>query len=157
MYEIANITIQNTNDIKWQLDRSELSSNCERYAQPSLCYSTFPICREFPKTQKLSTQLFNLLNSNQQETFEETDGGEDTLDDLSRLRHGMPRKKRGAKFRSSIDSALESNKERIGECLQNRNSRGTFKKFISRDLLECSRGAGMMMTRDENQKKNRYF
>ena len=87
-----------------------MSENCERFAYPSLCYTTFPICRDFPKNQKPSTQLFNLLNSNQQDSYEEADD-EDTLDDFSRPHHGMPRK-RGAKLRSSFDPTLGTNKEK---------------------------------------------
>ncbi|XP_031780573.1 tyrosine-protein kinase transmembrane receptor Ror isoform X3 [Nasonia vitripennis] len=88
---------------------NDLSSNCERYAQPSLCYSTFPICRDFPKSQKPSTQLFKLLNSNQQDSFDDTDI-DDSFDDLSRLQHGI-RRKRGGKYRSNFDSSID-NKER---------------------------------------------
>jgi hypothetical protein len=88
-------------------DYRELSSNCERYAQPSLCYSTFPICRELPRNQKAGAQLFNLQSSNQQDSFEEA---MDELDDFSRLPDGMARK-RGAKYRSSFEPTLD-NKER---------------------------------------------
>ncbi|XP_015594291.1 tyrosine-protein kinase transmembrane receptor Ror isoform X2 [Cephus cinctus] len=84
---------------------NELSSNCEGYAKPSLCYSVFPICRDPPKMQKpknseASTQLFNLLNANQDDRLrpDETDG-EDSLDDFART-HGLPQK-RSAKFGAS--------------------------------------------------------
>ncbi|XP_058797126.1 tyrosine-protein kinase transmembrane receptor Ror isoform X2 [Phymastichus coffea] len=89
---------------------SELSQNCGRYAQPSLCYSTFPICKEFSKNQKLSTQLFNLLNANQRDPFDDADI-DDNSDDLSNLRHGIPRK-RGAKYRSMGDASPELHRDR---------------------------------------------
>ncbi|XP_066587299.1 tyrosine-protein kinase transmembrane receptor Ror [Prorops nasuta] len=49
---------------------NDLSPNCEQYAKPSLCYSTFPICRNLVNNLKLkntaaSIQLFNFLNANQ--------------------------------------------------------------------------------------------
>ncbi|XP_011495155.1 PREDICTED: tyrosine-protein kinase transmembrane receptor Ror isoform X2 [Ceratosolen solmsi marchali] len=88
---------------------NELSSNCERYAQPSLCYSTFPICREETRNQKPNSQFFDLQSSNQQDSFEKLDAW-DELDNLSRLQDGVPRK-RGAKYRSSFDPTLD-NKER---------------------------------------------
>lgn len=71
---------------------NELSSNCEGYAKPSLCYSAFPICRDPSNIQKsknaeASTQLINLLNSKQDDFFD--DGDHDDTDDLSRL-HSVP-------------------------------------------------------------------
>ncbi|XP_012287594.1 tyrosine-protein kinase transmembrane receptor Ror isoform X2 [Orussus abietinus] len=88
---------------------NELSSNCESYAKPSLCYSTFPICRDGlknkkPKNSEASTQLFNLLNSNQGELNEENDGDE-SVDDIPRSRR-LPRK-RSAKFGPGIESILD--------------------------------------------------
>ncbi|XP_023244990.1 tyrosine-protein kinase transmembrane receptor Ror [Copidosoma floridanum] len=66
----------------------DLSPNCERYAQPSLCYSTFPICRNSAKNQQPSTQLFHLLKSNQQEDFEEVDG-EDQIFFLRQIKRSL--------------------------------------------------------------------
>lgn len=76
------------------LSHSELSSNCEGYAKPSLCYSAFPICRDPSNTQKpknaeASTQLFNLLNSKQDDFLD--DGDHDDTDDFSRL-HSVPKR-----------------------------------------------------------------
>ncbi|XP_077273107.1 tyrosine-protein kinase transmembrane receptor Ror isoform X3 [Temnothorax americanus] len=73
---------------------NELSSNCEGYAKPSLCYSAFPICRDPSNTQKpknaeASTQLFNLLNSKQDDFLD--DGDRDDTDDFSRL-HSVPKR-----------------------------------------------------------------
>jgi len=77
------------------LSHSELSSNCEGYAKPSLCYSAFPICRDAsnnqkPKNAEASTQLFNLLNSKQNDLLD--DGDHDDIDDFARL-HGIPKKR----------------------------------------------------------------
>ncbi|XP_019700649.1 tyrosine-protein kinase transmembrane receptor Ror isoform X1 [Harpegnathos saltator] len=74
---------------------NELSSNCEGYAKPSLCYSAFPICRDQshnqkPKNTEASTQLFNLLNSKQDDILD--DGDRDDTDDFARL-HGIPKKR----------------------------------------------------------------
>ncbi|RLU25724.1 hypothetical protein DMN91_001881 [Ooceraea biroi] len=74
---------------------NELSSNCEGYAKPSLCYSAFPICRDpsnaqKPKNAEASTQLFNLLNSKQNDLLD--DGDRDDTDDFARL-HGIPKKR----------------------------------------------------------------
>ncbi|KAG5324300.1 ROR1 kinase, partial [Pseudoatta argentina] len=73
---------------------NELSSNCEGYAKPSLCYSAFPICRDpsntkKPKNAEASTQLFNLLNSKQDDFLD--DGDRDDTDDFSRL-HSVPKR-----------------------------------------------------------------
>lgn len=74
---------------------SELSSNCEGYAKPSLCYSAFPICRDSSNNQKqsknteASTQLFNLLNSKQDHLL---DDDHDDADDFAKM-HGIPKKR----------------------------------------------------------------
>lgn len=70
-----------------------MSSNCEGYAKPSLCYSAFPICRNSANTQKsknteASTQLFNLLNSKQDDFLD--DGDRDDADDFA---HRIPKKR----------------------------------------------------------------
>lgn len=67
---------------------SEISSNCQAYAKPSLCYSAFPVCRDAPLGQKpknseASTQLFNLLNSNQAESAEDFEN-EDNSEEIAR-------------------------------------------------------------------------
>lgn len=79
---------------------SDLSSNCESYAKPSLCYSTFPICRNPPNNPKpknsefseFSSKLFNRLQSNQGEHLEDGDGEDMLLDDYTGT-HGLPRKR----------------------------------------------------------------
>ncbi|KAI4496336.1 hypothetical protein M0804_000146 [Polistes exclamans] len=78
---------------------NDLSSNCESYAKPSLCYSTFPICRNPPNNPKpknsefseFSSKLFNRLQSNQDEHLEDGEG-EDSVDDYTRT-HGLRRKR----------------------------------------------------------------
>lgn len=75
---------------------SELSARCRSYAKPSLCYSALPICRNQQinaksKNSEASTQLFNLLNSHQQDEPEEGDG-DDTLVDFARA-HGIVKKR----------------------------------------------------------------
>ncbi|XP_051164112.1 tyrosine-protein kinase transmembrane receptor Ror [Leptopilina boulardi] len=50
---------------------NEVSTNCQGYAKPSLCYSVFPICRDKTidsehQNSRISSRLFNLLNSNKQ-------------------------------------------------------------------------------------------
>lgn len=67
---------------------SELSSNCEGYARPSLCYSVFPICRALPshkshKNAEVSNQLLNLLNPIQEESGENSED-KVNIDELAR-------------------------------------------------------------------------
>nr|XP_012224322.1 PREDICTED: tyrosine-protein kinase transmembrane receptor Ror isoform X1 [Linepithema humile] len=81
---------------------NDLSSNCEGYAKPSLCYSAFPICRDAysnqkPKNAEASTQLFNLLNSKQDDLLD--DGDHDMMDDFTKL-HA---KKRSPTFNPAFD------------------------------------------------------
>ena len=71
-----------------QFLNSELSSNCEGYAKPSLCYSVFPICRDLPINKKpnkseVSTQLFNLLNSHREESPDDSED-DGNIDELTR-------------------------------------------------------------------------
>ncbi|XP_033220235.1 tyrosine-protein kinase transmembrane receptor Ror isoform X2 [Belonocnema kinseyi] len=67
---------------------NELSSNCEGYARPSLCYSVFPICRalpshESPKNAEVSNQILYLLNPNQKESGDKSEE-EVNIDELAR-------------------------------------------------------------------------
>ncbi|XP_020300058.1 tyrosine-protein kinase transmembrane receptor Ror isoform X2 [Pseudomyrmex gracilis] len=73
---------------------NELSSNCEGYAKPSLCYSAFPICRDSsnnqkPKNTEASTQLFRLLNSEKDHLL---DDDRDDADEFAKM-HGIPKKR----------------------------------------------------------------
>ena len=75
---------------------SEVSSNCEGYAKPSLCYSAFPICRDPASILKLknseaSASLFHFLNSNQGGLSRDASDGDDA-DDIAGS-HGIPRKR----------------------------------------------------------------
>ncbi|KAK1130770.1 hypothetical protein K0M31_018879 [Melipona bicolor] len=75
---------------------NEVSSNCEGYAKPSLCYSAFPICRDPASILKLknseaSASLFHFLNSNQGDLSRDTADGDDA-DDIAGT-HGIPRKR----------------------------------------------------------------
>ncbi|KAG7200756.1 hypothetical protein KM043_001302 [Ampulex compressa] len=70
---------------------NELSSNCEGYAKPSLCYSAFPICRDpeanrKPSNSEASSHLFNLLKPNQGDHVEESDVEE--TEEISSARAG---------------------------------------------------------------------
>ncbi|XP_043495673.1 tyrosine-protein kinase transmembrane receptor Ror isoform X1 [Polistes fuscatus] len=96
---------------------NDLSSNCESYAKPSLCYSTFPICRNPPNNPKpknsefseFSSKLFNRLQSNQDEHLEDGEG-EDSVDDYTRT-HGL-RKKRNPTLGPGFE--FNPSKERKG-------------------------------------------
>ncbi|KAK9305820.1 hypothetical protein QLX08_003324 [Tetragonisca angustula] len=75
---------------------NEVSSNCEGYAKPSLCYSAFPICRDPASILKLknseaSASLFHFLNSNQGGLSRDASDGDDA-DDIAGS-HGIPRKR----------------------------------------------------------------
>ncbi|XP_034937678.1 tyrosine-protein kinase transmembrane receptor Ror isoform X2 [Chelonus insularis] len=99
----------------------DLSSNCAIYAKPSLCYSTFPICRDAPvrlktKNSNYSLQLFNSLNSDDQaDTVDEENEGSDKLS----VPRGILRKRRHAQLsRRSPWSSEKSAKiirQRYGE------------------------------------------
>ncbi|XP_046609095.1 tyrosine-protein kinase transmembrane receptor Ror isoform X1 [Neodiprion virginianus] len=94
---------------------NELSSTCERYAKPSLCFSAFAICRDQqakyhqkPKNSEASTQLFNLLNANQGKIVSPDDtDGEDNLNDFTKT-HGVMRRKRKAEYSSKFSFTLDS-------------------------------------------------
>ncbi|XP_076249168.1 tyrosine-protein kinase transmembrane receptor Ror [Calliopsis andreniformis] len=81
---------------------NEVSSNCEGYAKPSLCYSAFPICRDPASILKLknSKSLFHLLNNNQGDLSKDVGDGDDA-DDIARS-HGI-RKKRSPTLRPSSE------------------------------------------------------
>ncbi|XP_017892247.1 LOW QUALITY PROTEIN: tyrosine-protein kinase transmembrane receptor Ror-like [Ceratina calcarata] len=74
---------------------NEVSSNCEGYAKPSLCYSAFPICRDSASILKLkhseaSTNLFHFLNANQGDLSRDA-GDVDDAEDIPG--HGILRKR----------------------------------------------------------------
>ncbi|XP_026297812.1 tyrosine-protein kinase transmembrane receptor Ror isoform X3 [Apis mellifera] len=75
---------------------NEVSSNCEGYAKPSLCFSAFPICRDPDSILKLknseaSASLFHFLNSNQGDLSRDMGDGDDA-DDITGA-HGIPKKR----------------------------------------------------------------
>ncbi|XP_076762037.1 tyrosine-protein kinase transmembrane receptor Ror isoform X1 [Xylocopa sonorina] len=97
---------------------NEVSSNCEGYAKPSLCYSAFPICRDPASILKLknseaSASLFHFLNSNQGDLSRDTGDGDDA-DDIAGP-HGMPRKRSatlgpGLEFNPYKDAKMSTKK-----------------------------------------------
>lgn len=122
---------------------NELSSNCEGYAKPSLCYSAFPICRDPANTQKpknaeASTQLFNLLNSKQDDFLE--DGDRDDTDDFSKL-HSVPKRSPTLgpvfDFMPNEDAKSSSNKKIINQSYG--DARASSRNEISRKLRRICR------------------
>ncbi|KAL7299022.1 hypothetical protein TKK_0008118 [Trichogramma kaykai] len=85
---------------------NDLSSNCAPYAMPTLCFTTFSVCRE-PRSPKPSTQLFHLLNSNQQDFLEEPDTDETYNEGGEQL---YSRIRRGAKRQPNYESSIESSR-----------------------------------------------
>ncbi|XP_008545729.1 tyrosine-protein kinase transmembrane receptor Ror isoform X1 [Microplitis demolitor] len=108
----------------------DISPNCAVYAKPSLCYSTFPICRDRPltraktKTSNLSLQLFNSLNSNDQADplDDENEGSDEILTVPGKIR----RKRSGLNRRSSW------NQEKSGKIIGQRYGEP---KSARKDLL----------------------
>lgn len=128
------------------LSYSELSSNCEGYAKPSLCYSAFPICRDAttntqkPKNTEASTQLFNLLNSRQDDLFD--DGDREDADDFARLR-GI-HKKRSPTLKPVFDlvpneNGKSSNKKIINQSYGDAQHRASSRNEINRKLRRICR------------------
>ena len=78
---------------------------------PTLCFTTFPVCRE-EKAPKASTQLFNLLKSNQQDPYEESDNDEfsDDPNDSGGLYHEISRK-REAKYRDEFRPLIDNSEQ----------------------------------------------
>lgn len=112
-----------------------MSSTCERYAKPSLCYSAFPICRDqhqVPKSKKFqaSSQLFNLLKQNHGEVASPDDmDGEDDLNDFTKTH--SPRKKRKSDYTGSkFDFTLDKNGN-----VESRNVAAETKAAAGRNML----------------------
>ncbi|XP_043267046.1 tyrosine-protein kinase transmembrane receptor Ror isoform X2 [Venturia canescens] len=108
---------------------NEVSPNCQAYAKPSLCYSAFPICRDppigqKPKNSEASTQLFNLLNSNQAESSDDFEN-EDNSDEIARpgriLRKRSPQYTPRAEFTLDKDGKIPTGKM-ISQSYGNPNS-----------------------------------
>lgn len=119
---------------------SEVSSNCEGYAKPSLCYSAFPICRDPASILKLknSKSLFHLLNNNQGVLSKDTGDGDE--DDISRS-HGIPRKRSptlgaGSEFNPYKDGK-PSSKKMIG--MSYGDAQSTSRNEINRKLRRICR------------------
>jgi len=119
----------------------DLSSNCEGYAKPSLCYSAFPICRDVssnrkPKNAEASTQLFNLLNSKQDDFLD--DGDHDESDDFTKL-HA---KKRSPTFNPVFDfTPKEDSKSRNKKIINQSygDTRASSRNEINRKLRRICR------------------
>lgn len=60
---------------------NEISSSCRRYALPSLCYSTFPICRSPNETNTLFLEHFDELNGYQNKIPKKIATTDDSEDD----------------------------------------------------------------------------
>ncbi|XP_076681455.1 tyrosine-protein kinase transmembrane receptor Ror isoform X2 [Andrena cerasifolii] len=119
---------------------NEVSSNCEGYAKPSLCYSAFPICRDPASILKLknSKSLFHLLNNNQGVLSKDTGDGDE--DDISRS-HGIPRKRSptlgpGSEFNPYKDGK-PSTKKMIG--ISYGDAQSTSRNEINRKLRRICR------------------
>ncbi|XP_033333112.1 tyrosine-protein kinase transmembrane receptor Ror isoform X1 [Megalopta genalis] len=94
---------------------NEVSSNCEGYAKPSLCYSAFPICRDPASILKLkdAKRMFHSLSNNQDDLSKDTGDGDD-IGDITRA-HGIPRKRSptlgpGSEFNPFIDGKPSTKK-----------------------------------------------
>ncbi|XP_044594161.1 tyrosine-protein kinase transmembrane receptor Ror isoform X1 [Cotesia glomerata] len=108
----------------------DISPNCAVYAKPSLCYSTFPICRDRSvsrtkaKTSNLSLQLFNSLNSNDQADLldDENEGSDEMLTVPGKIR----------KRRAGISRRSSRNQEKSSKII---NQRYGELKSARKDLL----------------------